>query len=290
MILITGATGNLGSKVIENLLKKTSANQIVALAQNEEKAKTLQSKGVNVRIGNYDDTASLDSAMEGIEKVLLISGNDIPKREQQHKNVIDSAKKAGVKYIAYTSFSIRDIENSALKGMMESHFPTEEYLKESGVSYTILRNNYYADVISMFIGEKETILNNGIVFPAGDGKVPYSLRSEMAEAFANVLLNSPEHENKTYDISNVEAYSFNDIATEISNLSGKEISYTDIDTETFTNILKSLNLADWMIGASLGTALDMKNNQNSIVSNDLQNLLGRKPADLKSMLKEVYQF
>lgn len=188
MILITGATGNLGSKVIENLLKNTEVKQIAALVQSEEKAQILKEKGVNIRVGNYDDPIALEKTMEGITKVMLISGNDILKREQQHKNVIDAAKKAGVNYIAYTGFLIRNIENSALKSMMESHFPTETYLKASGLAYTIFRNNYYADVIPMFLGDKETVLNNGIVFPAGNGSVPYALRSEMAEAFANVFI------------------------------------------------------------------------------------------------------
>lgn len=104
------------------------------------------------------------------------------------------------------------------------------------------------------------------------------------------LSDSKQHEGKTYDIANVEAYSFDQIAEELTLLSGKEIKYTDIDTETFRTILKSLELPDWMIEASIGTATDMKNDQNSIVSNDLKNLLGRTPSNLNTMLKTIYSF
>ena len=136
MILVTGATGQLGTAVIPNLLKKTSAERIAALVRDESKASALKEKGVDIRVGSYDDRASLDRAMQGIEKVLLIAGTDEDKRLQQHQNVVDAAKKAGVKYIAYTSRNLKD-PNTLANKLMNGHFQTEDYIKECGLNYVL---------------------------------------------------------------------------------------------------------------------------------------------------------
>ncbi len=148
MILITGSTGHLGTATIEHLLRKTKATSIVAFARSEEKAKALRDKGVEVRIGDFDDISSLDKAMQGIKKVLLISTVD-PNRLQQHKKVVDAAKRAGVRQIAYTGVSMRDLSTSATIGLMESHFQTEDYIRGSELSFTFLRNTLYTDGITV---------------------------------------------------------------------------------------------------------------------------------------------
>ena len=152
-ILITGATGHLGTATIEHLLKHAAAGTIVALARDENKAKSLIAQGIEVRYGNFDDIDSLNKAMQGIEKVLLISGLD-QNRYQQHKNVVDAAKKAGVKYIAYTGVSLKDVNASAARDFMSSHFQTENYIKTSELDYTFFRNTLYTDVMQHFAGEK----------------------------------------------------------------------------------------------------------------------------------------
>jgi NAD(P)H dehydrogenase (quinone) len=136
MILITGANGQLGTAVIAQLLKKTSANQIAAFVRDATKASALSSKGVDIRIGSYDDVASLDQAMQGIETVLLIAGTDEEKRLQQHQNVVDAAKRAGVRCIAYTSRTLKD-RSTIVNKLMEGHFQTEDYIKASGLNYVI---------------------------------------------------------------------------------------------------------------------------------------------------------
>ncbi|HEY5371085.1 MAG TPA: SDR family oxidoreductase [Hanamia sp.] len=221
-ILITGATGHLGTAVINQLLKNTDSNHIVALARDESKAKFLREKGVEVRLGTFEDTASLDKALQGIEKVLLISTAD-PNRFQQHKNVVDAAKKADVKFIVYTSVPLKDLNSAVAKFLLESHFQTEDYIKASGLTYAFLRNNIYVDMVPMYVGEK--VFETGIFLPAGDGKLPFALRREMGEGTANLFLQSEQHQNKTYDITNTELYSFEDIAKVLSELSGKTITY-----------------------------------------------------------------
>ncbi|GGB66502.1 NAD(P)-dependent oxidoreductase [Flavobacterium suaedae] len=284
MILITGATGHLGNKVIENLLKSVPASEIKALARDEQKAANLKEKGVTIATGDYENIPALDNAMKGINKVLLISGLD-ENRLEQHKNVIDAAKRAGVERIVYTSVSMTDVSSSVMKDFMGSHFQTEDYIKESGLEYTLMRNSLYMDVIPMFIGEKPN--ETGVVLPAGEGKVAFALRTEMAEALANVLADDT-HANKVYDITNTEAYSFNDIAVSLSELYGKEIKYTSPDADVFAKQLKEYSVPDFAINLTVGFATDIKNNLLNIVSTDLESILNRKPATLKKGLKELY--
>lgn len=185
MILVTGANGQLGTAVIQNLLKKTSANQIASLVRDESKASALKEKRVDIRVGNYDDTASLDQAMQGIETVLLIAGTDEEKRLWQHQNVVDAAKKAGVQCVAYTSRTLKE-RNTLANKLMEGHFQTEDYIKECGLNYALFRNVLYMDTIPQFLGGK--VFDTGINLPTDRGRVPFALRSEMGEAIAKVLL------------------------------------------------------------------------------------------------------
>lgn len=284
MILVTGATGQLGSATIAYLLKNTTADKIAALVRDENKAQHLKEKGIEVRIGSYDDIASLDRAFQGVNKVLLISGTD-PNRVQQHKNVVDAAKKAGVKHLAYTGLSLKDIHTSAIKSIMESHFQTEDYIKESGLAYTFLHNTLYMDGIPMFAGEK--VFESGIVLPAGNGKTPYALRREMGEAAANVLLQDG-HDNKVYEITGSELYSYAKVAKTLSELSGKSIAYTDADARSFPEQLKQAGVPEFVAFLVAGFAADTKNNQFETISKDLENLLGRKPTNLEEGLKEIY--
>jgi len=286
-ILITGATGHLGTAVIHQLLEKTNADNIVAFARDENKANFLKEKGVEVRFGTFDDTASLDKAMQGIEKVLLISTAD-PNRFQQHKNVVDAAKKADVRFIAYTGVPLRDLNSAAAKPLLESHFQTEDYIKASGLTYAFLRNNIYADMVPIYVGEQ--VFETGINLPAGTGKTPFALRREMGEGSANLLLQSDQHQNKTYDITNTELYSYEDVARVLSELSGKVVAYTNIDLDKFTKMLKERNLPEPVVFIFTAFLTDGKNHQYEKATDDLEKLLGRRPATLKEALKELYKF
>lgn len=229
MILITGATGQLGSAVNQHLLTKIPASQIAAFVRDAGKATGLQEKGVSIRVGTYDDTVALDSAMQGIEKVLLISGGDADNALQQHQNVVDAAKKAGVKCIAYTGRSLKD-PSTLVNKLMNRHFQTEDYIKESGLNYALFRNILYMDVLPLFVGKQ--VFDTGIHLPAGDGKVSFALRGEMGEAIAKVLLDS-DCDNQTYNFTGSETYSFEDVANALSELSGKEVKYSAVTPAEF---------------------------------------------------------
>lgn len=283
-ILITGATGHLGTATIDRLQANTSADHIVAFARDINKAISLIEKGIDVRIGNFDDTESLDNALQGIDKVLLISGWE-KNRLQQHKNVVDAAKRNGAKHIIYTGLALKDVTVSALRSTMEAHFQTEEYIKESGLVYTILRNGIYTDIIPMFTGDK--VIETKIYLPAGDGKAPFVLRKDLGEAAANVLLQNG-HENKTYHLTGRDLYSFGEIARILSEISEQTVTYTDVDEKEYPGILKLRGVSEIGILISTGTSADIKNRLYEIESDDLAKLLGRKPTEVKNTLKAIY--
>lgn len=287
MILVTGATGNLGGSVIDSLLKKGyPSTNIVALVRNEEKAEDLLNKGVGLRTGDYDNYDLLVTAFAGVEKLLLVSGTDVVNRGKQHENVIKAAKEAGVKHILYTSFERKnDTETSPLALLAKSHIDTENLLKEIGLTYTIFRNNFYLDNLPMFFGEQ--VLETGIFLPAGDKEGAFALRNDMAEAIANVLT-SEGHDNKEYSLSNTENVSIQDLAEDLSEIVGKKINYVSPTQEVYIEALKSANVPEQYIGMFSAFAEGIKQNEFEIITNDLENLLGRKPMTAKAFLKEVY--
>lgn len=284
MILVTGANGQLGTAVVQNLLKKTSANRIAALVRDESKASTLKEQGVDIRVGNYDDTASLDNAMQGIETVLLIAGTDEENRLRQHQNVVNAAKKAGIQCVAYTSRSLKDRSTLANK-LMEGHFQTEDSIKASGLNYALFRNVLYMDTLPQFVGEE--VFDTGINLPVDQGRVPFALRSEMGEAIANALLESGR-DNRIYKLTGSESYSFDNVAAALTDLSGKEVVYTPIEKTAFEAQMKERGVPEMMIERITGFLTDIKNGQEDEVSSDLENLLGRKPASLRAGLKALF--
>jgi NAD(P)H dehydrogenase (quinone) len=285
MILVTGATGHFGNLTINFLLKQgVSANQISALVRNADKAQDLKAKGVNLIIGDYNDYTSLVEAFSGVDKLLFISGNDIPNRLDQHERVVKAAKEASVGHVIYTSGERKDeTPNSPLWLFAKAHFETERLLRESGLTYTILKNGLYMDFIPFFIGD--VLKTETIYLPAAEGKVSFALRSEMAEAAANVLA-SDGHQNKIYDFVNTESYSYDDVAMHISEITGKNIKYISPTPEEFT---EALSKADGSIPEDfVGIVLAQAQGDGDVISHDLENLLGRKLTTLRSFLQEVY--
>lgn len=283
MILITGATGKLGGKVIETLLKNDiPVNQIAALVRDENKAADLKEKGIDIRIGDYNNRSLLDEAMKGIDKVLLVSGLDVSKVVAQHKNVVDAAKQAGVKCLTYTSNCLRD-RNTLANRIMITHFETEDYIMDSGLNYIIFRNVLYMESMALFLLGKD-FMEKGIRLPADDGRVSYALRSDEAEAIGNVLAGD-NCSNRVYQFTNSRAYSFYEVADALSELSGKNITYTPVNMEAYKNSMKEQGMNEHMVELAAPFITDIKNGQGSTVTLDLEKALGRNPTDLKAGLK-----
>jgi NAD(P)H dehydrogenase (quinone) len=285
MILITGASGNLGKVVLENLLKQVPADGISVLVRNPVKAASFEKKGIKAQIGDYSNKASVVKALQGVEKLLLISSSGADAL-QEHKNVIDAAVESGVSHIYYTGGALnRNIKESLLGPLADSYITTEDYIIASGLKYTVFQNGLYSETIPYFIGEQ--VLETGIYFPAGDGKASFAKRDEMGEAIANVMAEEG-HENKIYITTAVPSYSFSEIAEMITELSGKEITYQSPEPQEFENQLKEFGLQDEEIYYSQILAAIIKNEEYDIAVSDLENLLGRKPTDLKTYLKETF--
>lgn len=285
MILVTGATGHLGSQIVAHLLTQISPSEIAVLVRSEEKAKELKEKGVQIRVGDYTNPSSLISAFKEVEKLILISSNDFNDRFGQHKNAIDAAKQAGVKHILYTSMSMNDIETSPLKGFLEDHYQTEDYIKQNDFTYTMLQHSLYADVIPMFIGEQ--VLETGVFFPAGEGRVAYASRTDLAEAISKIVV-SDAFDNQSIPLTNTENYSYADIAEILTKVSGKEVVYVSPTPEVFAETLKGFGLPEPIIQMSLGFAAGIKNNDFDTTFPNLETILGRKPQNLKEYLQSVY--
>lgn len=159
MIAITGATGQLGHYVIESLMKTVPASQIVAIVRNPAKAQALAAQGITVRQADYGDEAALTSALQGVEKLLLISSSEVGQRAPQHRNVINAAKAAGVKFIAYTSLLHAD---TSPLGLADEHIETEKMLADSdvGASKGGLFDN--SKTLSKLIGRPTTTLAESV--------------------------------------------------------------------------------------------------------------------------------
>ena len=288
MVLVTGATGNFGKAVIDFLLAKGVDPQgIAALVRNMDRAGNLWDTGINLRVGSYEDQNSLLRAFQGIDRLLLVSGNEVSTRSAQHSNVVRAAVGSGVEHIFYTSFSRRDeTQRSPLWRVAQSHLQTEKWLLESGIGHTILKNNLYMDSIPAFVGA-DVLRTGRIYFPAGKGKVSAGLRREYAEATANLLV-SKGHKNKTYDLTNAEAYGFDRVAAHISELSGREIKYVSPSLDEYTHTLIEAGVPAEFVTISGNFAQAQAQGELDLVSGDLEKLLGRKPTSIKDFLTSVY--
>lgn len=289
MIVVTGATGQFGKTVIHFLLKRgLKKDQIAALTRSVEKSGELKGLGLAIIKGDYDDYASLVDAFRGVNKLLFVPGRELQNRLQQNENVVNAAREAGVQQVVYASFERKnETDSSPLRMIAEAHLLTEKLLKESGLTYTILKNNLYMDFIPDFIG-KDVLQTGTIYLPAGDGKVSAALRSDMAGAAAEVLI-STGHENKVYDITNIEAYSYADIAKYLSEITGKTINYISPAPEEFAEALRKAGVSARVTEITMGFALAQEQGDLDMVSDDLANLIKRKPVSMKDYLSHFYQ-
>jgi NAD(P)H dehydrogenase (quinone) len=274
---VTGATGQLGRIVVEKLKQKIAAESIVALVRTPEKAADL---GLETRVFDYSKPESLAVALKGIDKLLLISSNEIGQRLPQHTAVIEAAKQAGVKLLVYTSILHADTSSLGLAG---EHLATEALLKASGLVYTILRNGWYTE---NYTGSAKGAIGAGaFIGCAGKGKISSAARVDYAEAAA-VVLAADGHENKIYELAGDEAYTLPELAAEISRQSGKTIPYNNLTETQYADILKSFGLpeslaemlADSDTGASKGGLYDD--------SHVLSTLIGRPTTSLAIVLSK----
>ena len=240
MIVVTGATGQLGRLVIQSLLKKVPASGIVAAVRNVEKAKDLAAMGIQVRQADYNQPESWDNALQGADKVLLISSSEIGQRAKQHQNVIDAAKRTGVKLLAYTSVLHAD---TSVLGLAGEHKETEAAIRASGLPFVFLRNGWYTENYATGI---PTALALGALYGcAGDGRISSAARADYAEAAA-VVLTSDNQTGKTYELAGDSAYTLSEFAAEISRQAGRAIGYVNLPEAEYKKALLGAGLPEFL--------------------------------------------
>lgn len=220
MIAITAATGQLGRLVIESLLQRVPAATIAALVRSPAKAADLAARGIVVRHADYGVPETLDRALDGVDKLLLISSSEIGRRVPQHRAVIAAAKKAGVKLIAYTSLLHGGGSPLVLR---EEHVLTEEMLVASELSHVLLRNGWYTENYTRSIAD---VLERGAFSGCeGDGRISSAARADYAEAAAAVLTANDDQAGLVYELAGDAAFTMSELAAEITRQAGKAITY-----------------------------------------------------------------
>jgi len=278
-IAVTGASGQLGRLVVSKLKSKTG-EPIIALARSPEKASGL---GVPVRAADYSKPGTLRSALEGVDTLLLISASEIGRRAEQHRNVIEAAKAAGVKRIVYTSLLHADVSPINLAA---EHRTTEADLKSSGIPHTILRNGWYIENHTGSIGG--TLAGGAVIGSASDGKYSSAARADYAEA-AVAVLTAPGHEGKIYELAGDASFTLAEYAAEISRQTGKTIPYKNLPESDYAAALVGFGLseplaktiASWDVGASQGALFDD--------GRQLSKLTGRPTTPLSAAVKAALE-
>lgn len=275
---VTGATGQLGRMVVDKLKEKVSADSVVALVRNPEKAAGM---GVEVRSFDYNQSENLALSLQGIDKLLLISSNEIGQRAKQHANIIHASKQAGVQWIVYTSLLHADKSTLSLAG---EHLATEEALKESGIPYTLLRNGWYTENYTASIAG--ALAAGAFVGSAGDGKISSAPRMDFAEAAA-IVLTSEGHAGKVYELAGDQYYTLKDLAAEISKQTGKELPYQNLPESEYARILKSIGLPETFALAIAGWDVSASHDDLFDNSGQLSALLGRSTTPLSQVVADA---
>ena len=278
---VTGASGQLGRLVVQHLLKTCKPEDLVAIVRDPAKAADLVTAGVDVRAADYEDRASLDAALAGVDKLLLVSSNEVGKRFPQHKNVIDAAKAAGVKQVVYTSAPKATTSTLVLA---PEHKATEEYLAASGLDYTVLRNNWYTENYAMSI--QSAAKSGELVAAAGSGKVASAERNDYAEAAAKVLTGEG-YAGKVYELSGDTAWGYDDLAAAIAEAAGCACAYKPVTPDALKAAMIGAGLDEGTAGFVAALDAGIANGDLAEATEDMKKIIGRPSASLKDTVNKL---
>ncbi|UOE95177.1 SDR family oxidoreductase [Alkalihalobacillus sp. LMS39] len=282
-ILVTGATGKLGSKVLDALLKTVPSSQLAVSVRKPEKAKSLRARGVDVRYGDFDRPETLDAAFAGIDRLLIISTDgDNETRTRQHTNAVEAAARAKVGFIAYTS-APNAMESKLF--LAAAHQATEKAILETGIPYSFLRNNWYLENETATI--QAVLAGAPWVTSAGSGKVGGALQQEYAEAAAAVVANDG-HENTIYELSG-KLKAQEEMASALGTVLGKEVLIQQVDDATYAEIMKKAGVPDFVIPILVGIQQGIRVRAFEVESNDFDKLIGRPLTPTNEALSQLVQ-
>ncbi|MFL0498750.1 SDR family oxidoreductase [Priestia megaterium] len=284
-ILVTGATGKLGSKVVETLLKTIPADQLAVSVRNPEKAIGLKTRGVEVRQGDFDKPETLDAAFSGIDKLLIISSSEVRLggdeiRMRQHANAVAAAQRAKVKFIAFTSAPNASESDFFLAPVYKA---TEAAIAKTGIPYSFLRNNWY---LENEIGSiKGAMAGAPWITATGEGKVGWALREDFAEATAAILAGNG-HENTIYELSG-KLMTHKELVSTLETVLGKELPFQQVDDETYVEIMKGAGVPEAFLPMLVNTQKGIREGGLDVESNDLEKLLGRPVLPMREALEQI---
>lgn len=252
MIAVTGASGQLGRLVMEGLLARVPAENIVAAVRNPAKVADLAARGVVVRAADYAKPETLDAALAGVDRLLLISSSEVGGRVPQHRNVIEAAKRAGVRLVVYTSILHADVTPL---GLGAEHRETEALLRASGLPHVLLRNGWYTE---NYLASLPAALQHGaFAGSAGDGRIASAARADYAAA-AVAVLTGEGHAGKVYELAGDTSYALAELAVEVSRQTGRRIGYTNLSQAEYRAMLVGVGLpepiADLLADSDAGAA------------------------------------
>jgi NAD(P)H dehydrogenase (quinone) len=294
-IVITGASGQYGRAATDMLIAKGLADRLILITRSPDRLADRKGQGCDVRYGDYDKPETLAAAVQGAEKMLLISGTRVGARVVQHKAAIDAAAAAGVRHILYTSFiGIDDPSNPA--EVRHDHIETENAMRASGMAWTMLRDAHYADAMILMAGPN--VLATGKWFSnAGDGKEAMVWRDDCV-ACAVAALTTPGHENKVYDITGPDLQSFDEVAALMSEITGCPVEHVSVDDEGQYAIFDAMGIPrrpvdDQYVSGIPWNSDDMvtfgraiREGYLAIRSDDVERLTGRKARSVRQMIEE----
>ncbi|ADX71690.1 putative nucleoside-diphosphate sugar epimerase [Pseudarthrobacter phenanthrenivorans Sphe3] len=280
-IVITGATGNLGRHVVAALLERgVPAGDIVAAGRSVEKLAGFAERGVRVMGMDYADPASVAAALKGARKVLLISGNEVGQRVEQHRTVVEAAQAEGVELLAYTSIANADTTGMKLAA---EHQATEAILKESGVPFVLLRNGWYLENYTDQL--PGTLAQGGLAGSAGDGRVSAAARVDYAHAAAAVLAASEDQAGKVYELGGDEPFTMAELAAEISAATGKNVTYQDLPAEDYAGLLAGVGVPEAFAQILADSDLGIARGDLLVSTGDLRKLIGRPATSLAEAVR-----
>ena len=280
-IAVTGVTGHLGSHIVRGLTGQ--GHRVVAIARDAARAESLRADDVEVRTADYSDPQAWEPALAGVERLILVSGSEVGRRIGQHGSVLEGAKRAGVRWMAYTSAPHADTTSLVLA---PEHKATEELIAASGLAWTFLRNNWYHE---NYVGQVAPAAELGeLVGSADGGRVASAARRDYADAAVAVALGDG-HEGQVYELGGDVAWTMTDLAATIAELTGRPVSYRDVSTEEHVAVLQAAGLDEGTAG--FVAALDHNIAEGALgeVTGDLRRLIGRPTTPLLEGLREALQ-
>ncbi|EWH22726.1 SDR family oxidoreductase [Bacillus haynesii] len=280
-MLVTGATGKLGSKIVEKLLETVPADQLAVSVRNPEKAEALRARGVDVRHGDFDRPETLESAFQGIDRLLIISADgDNETRIRQHSNAVAAAERSGVRFIAYTSIANAHESKNFLA---PTHKATEEAILKTGIPYSFLRNNWYLENEMSSI--QGVLAGAPWVTSAENGKVGWALQQDYADAAAAVL-SGEGHENTVFELSG-ELLTQEEIASALGEVLGKEVPVQHVDDAAYRDIMKNAGVPDFLIPMVVDIQKGIREGTLEVSSDDFEKVLGRPLTPIKEGLAQI---